>query len=461
MKRISTCKLEFGKLLCPISSLKKFLSTTSKVRLDVYINNIKAISLFPYFTFYNDFEFKSIHPSSFIQIGKSGFIYLNSSLPLDYLGNNYRIQYFNNVTKFYETCSFIQSKDLKCPFPSFNETGKISIGITQSDVFEILETPLTVYDSQWISIDSLSSKGLSFTHETILYIIGSKFIDTTSIMVKCSDSFIETHSIAKYINETHLQTTVQPFYKLNIVFPRVLKVSVSFDGGLSFMINNTNVYIDNLKNIELFPSYLFKGDLTKGIQIKNYPEEGLHYNTSKYTVDYFLNYNQSISLKLNCSKPQKSGLICDLMTPPLIVGNYRLKLLLVNLENGQREEIQITSMNWIYIYGKKNNLIKEISIQSIEPKIYVLNSNNLINITANWNVNLLKNVKFRFKYSTNALFVDALDSDVIVGKITDNQITVTPLVKKGTLSSILVEFTFNDLNYHSLAFTQRSSSLFF
>jgi hypothetical protein len=352
IKRISTCKLVIGKLVCPISSLKKYLSVTSKVRLDLHINTIKALSLYPYFIFYNDFEFKLIHPSSFIQKGRSGFIYLNSSLPLDFLGNNYRVQYFNNVTKIYGTCTFTQTNDIKCPFPSFNETGKFSIGISQSDVFEILGTQLTVYDSQWMSIDYVFSKSLSFTRETILYIIGSKFIDTSSIIVKCSDSFIENLSIAKYINETHIQTTIQPFYMLNIVFPRVLKVSVSFDGGLSFFTNNTNVYIDNLKNIELFPSSLSKGELTKGIVIKNYPEQGLFYNISKYTVDYYLNYNQTISLKLNCSKPQKSGLICDLTTPPFIVGNYQLKLWLINVENGQKEEIQITSVNWIYVYGK-------------------------------------------------------------------------------------------------------------
>ena len=89
----------------------------------------------------------------------------------------------------------------------------------------------------------------------------------------------------------------------------------------------------------------------------------------------------------------------------------------------------------------------------IEPKTYVINSNNTITITGNWDVNILKSVQFRFTYTQNSLFA-ALPSDTLSGAISENKITIKSPVKLNSesISGISVDITFNGINYHSLKF---------
>jgi hypothetical protein len=56
-KNIGTCKLENGTLLCPIQS---FVNSVTKKKL-------KAFSLSPYFSFYENLVLVSIYPSTFVQ----------------------------------------------------------------------------------------------------------------------------------------------------------------------------------------------------------------------------------------------------------------------------------------------------------------------------------------------------------------------------------------------------------
>jgi hypothetical protein len=439
-KRIGTCKLENATLHCPIDS---FVNSTTRKKLYLFINNMKAFSLSPYFSFYENLIFLSVYPSTFIQKLTSGFLYLNTSSTLNFLGSNFKAKYSKNNQTYDETCTIVGNKDIKCPYPSFNETGSIVMSISQSDVFETLNSPLQVYDV--ISNFILSSSTLSYSSQTLLYIHGSNFISTNVIKVKIFDGVIEMIHQGVFLNSTTIHVLIDPFYLNNVVFPRYMAVSLSLDGGLSFVSSQQKMFVNDFKNVKFSKSVISKDDISKGIQLLNFPMNGLYFNSSTYSIDYYIHHNDSFKVKMNCLVSQQT-LTCDLLNQPPVIGDYYLKIYLTDISTGVKHDVYISSSNSIYVYS--------FAIWSIQPKTFILNSKNVINITGNWNLDIFKYVKFRFKYSSTTLFSDVIPSDLLSGTIETNSLTVTPIIKKQNVLAMIVEVTFNEINYHPLAFNQ-------
>jgi hypothetical protein len=438
-KKIGTCKLENGTLLCPIQS---FVNSVTKKKLDLFINNKKAFSLSPYFSFYENLVLVSIYPSTFVQKLTTGFLYLNTSSTLSFLGSNFKARYLKNNQTHDETCSIVGAKVIKCPHATFNETGSVVMSISQSDVFESINTLLQVYD---VSNFSLSTTELSYSNQTLLYIHGSNFISTNVIKVKVYDGVIQMVFDGVFVNSTLISAFVDPFYLHNVVFPRYMNVALSLDGGLSFLPSQQKLFVNDFKNVQFLKTLISKDEVSKGIQLSKFPLNGLYFNHSKYSIEYNIHQNDSFNVKMNCLVSQEI-LTCDLLNQPPVVGYYKLKIYLTEISTGVKHDVYISSSNSIFVYS--------FAIWSIQPKTYVLNSNNIINVTGNWNFDIIKNVKFRFKYSSTTLFSETIPSDILLGTIQTNALIVTPNTKKQNILAMSVEFTFNEINYHPLKFNQ-------
>jgi hypothetical protein len=117
-----------------------------------------------------------------------------------------------------------------------------------------------------------------------------------------------------------------------------------------------------------------------------------------------------------------------------------------NIVSADSKEIFIYSKNEIYVYDSK--------IDSVEPKLLVVNSNEKITVSGKWDTKLFTSVKFRFKYFIDSLFQITEQNHVVSGTITETKLSVNIPSKVQTVSSLQISFTFNEINFHPLSFTQ-------
>jgi hypothetical protein len=441
--KVGDCKHSIPFLNCTINSMNT-LSSSTKSQFNIFMNNERSLALSPYFTFYNNFKLLEILPSTYISLNQTDSIYLRSS-PLQYFGNGIKVKYSYNGVSIVHNCTFINETFIKCGYPKFDSIANVTLSITQTEpvVYEELNMKLVVYNQSSFIFTEIKPKLISFTIQTTIEVIGSGFFDSKDIIVHIYDALISKYSKGVYFSDSIIKTTIDPFFDVNAAYPRELNVKISFDGGESYH-SSGKIMVNDLDLLEITPKFIPLSEKTMGIKIMNYPSHGLYYNKSKFVVDYFLLKNETEYISMNCE--QNITLNCDLNSVPLSLGYYKFKMRIRNFVSGESKDIFIYSKNEIYVYDSK--------INSIEPKLLVVNSNEKITVSGKWDTKLFTSVKFKFKYFIDSLFQLTEQNLIVSGTITETNLFVNIPSKVQTVSSLDISFTFNEINFHPLSFTQ-------
>jgi hypothetical protein len=442
---IGNCSFSIPFLNCSVSSMNSILSSTTKAKFDIFINNERSLSLTPYFTFYNDFKLSEILPSVFVEMNHNDSLYLKSLVPLQYFGESIKVKYSFNGNISIHNCVFSNETQVQCQYPRFTEVGMVSIWITQTQsIYEELTTKLLVYNISTLKCTEIKPAILSFTNQTIVDIIGIGFFNSKDIIVIVYDTFVGRYSKGIFVSDSVIKTTIDPFFDINGIYPRELKMKISFDGGVNF-INAGKLSVNNHRQLEISPKLISLREKTSGIKISNFPKDGLYYNKNDYTIDYKLIRNDSVSLTMNCVQ-NTTVLNCELNSLPLSVGFYKFKLEKRNFKNGETNDIYIFAQNEVYIY--------DMVVNSVDPKKIVLNSTEKVIVSGNWNSKLFTSVKFRFKFSVNSLFAFVEKILFVPGNVTETALVANSPSNKEPMINLEVSFTFNDVNFHAISFIQ-------
>eukprot|EP01080_Neovahlkampfia_damariscottae_P003710 gene3710-6599_t len=446
-KLIGNCNLNSSILNCSIDPLNLQLPKLfKKLRLDIFINDVRSINLSPYFIFYKGITITHISPSISISKKPNGYFYITTSNFIESFGK-FKIKYLMNSEMKQEDCSTFGTNVLICKCPQFSEIGNLTVQISQGGIiYQNTNLKIDVFDSNPITFDNFTPSKISQSSQTSIDIFGSNFFNANNITIKIFDGFIERVSKGQFINSNTIKGFIGPLYDMNIVFPRDLSISISFDGGLTYTSNSKKITIEKSDKIEFSPNLIILNETTNGILLKNYPMN-LYYNTSNSNVQHFLEFNSSYSVELKCSMISIE-FVCNLTKGLLEEGEYKLKMLLTSIKGDE---------SILYLQSAKIHGI-QVLISKIQPEILILNKASPISIKGNWNNTLIQSGSFRFTfYSGSSLFATQKSILIVEGIMKDNELTVTVPFDSNSIEAIDmdVEFSFNKLNYQKVNFVRK------
>jgi hypothetical protein len=416
-----------------------------KSKLDLYINNMRSISLSPYFTFYRGISVKTASPSTIVKIQANGFFHFFTSYDFTTVFGKFFAKYQMNDTVIVQECSTPSSSEIICKIPSFNSVGSFSIQFSQgSPIFENTNIIMSTYNPSIISVDDFSPKEFSYFDQTEVTIQGKNFFNAPNITVKISDNFIKRVVKGVFVSDSSIKLMVNPFYDMDIVFPREMSVSVSFDGGLHYISTMATAVGKKSSTLEISPR-LISMNQNAMLTIKNFPGSSFYFNKTIQHIDYFLEMNDTYSVKLKCDF--NVTLNCNTETIPVYSGDYNFKM---NLYEGNifKSKIYVETLTSVNVY--------QYNLTSIEPRNIVINKKSQIVLNGNWNMNLISKVVFKFTYTNSStLFANEKMVSIVDGTISSNQLKVNVPIVGGSVSDLSVEVSLNGINFHPLAFDSK------
>jgi hypothetical protein len=443
-QKIGQCNLFSSNLNCTFNSmnnLKKELFIKSK--LDLLINNVRSLSLSPYFTFYRAIDVKEITPSRVIKTNAQiGYFNIFSSNEFTTMFGKFQVKYSMDSTEIIEECFIPSTTEMRCKIPSFSKIGAFSLQISQGNSIFENSLMMNTYDAIPISIQEFTPKEFSFSGQTEVFIFGNNFFNSSNITIKLSDQYIERISKGIFINGTLIKGIINPFFDLNVIFPRFVIISISFDGGLHYISSSIRPMLKKSDALEISPLLISVNDKST-ITVKKFPGKNIY--IENYRVDYFLTFNETYSVKLNCIFNET--LNCTTESAPEYVGEYKLKLTL-NEGSKFKSNMFFDILNSIQVY--------QFNLTSIEPSNVVMNKKGQLTLNGNWNTNLIKQVTFRFTFTNSSvLFSNEKIVSFVNGEIGEDKLTVDIPEMDFTASDISVDVSFNAVNFHPLNFNSK------
>eukprot|EP01080_Neovahlkampfia_damariscottae_P000518 gene518-8031_t len=446
--QVGNCNLNLTNLDCHILSTQHLSKSRLffKLKFEVFINNVRALGLTPYFTFYKGITISEFSPTTVFKIHGDGYFHLTTSTFVEKFGS-FTIRYSMNETILEESCVTKSPTKLLCKVPSFNKTSDVSMKISQGGyIYQSIGMKLSTYDPSNITFDGFSPSTISYSSQTIIFVSGTNFFNAPNITIKVHDVYVTKFIKGIYVSNTLIKAEMNPLYDLDIAFPRELSISLSLDGGLHYFTHSKHLTVTRSKKIEFIPKFVPTVGKTLGIVVKNFPSD-LFFNSTKFDVKYYLTQNESNKVEIFCS--YNFDLQCNL-TSTLIQGYYKLKVSLMD-ENDKTTEIFINT-NDIYAY--------DLQVSKIEPQRLLLNKDTQVKVVGSWTNSIFRNVLFRITYQKGgSLF--ATPSTAVVkmnATVSDHTIsTILPKFEDFTVSDVKIEFSFNDFNYHSMDFIGKLS----
>jgi hypothetical protein len=409
-----------------------------KILLDLRINGVYSKNLVPYFTVQSYIIVYKVIPSQYMKINfASSILFSTSDLDIPVSGiYNFRLQ--GNGVDATQSCEMISSVLLKCFFPAINNPGSYLMSISiDGKYFQSVEKFLILFDDKIIGIDKLSKSELNFLNSTEIIIEGKNFINNTDIRVSFYDNFVNRVSVGTFINSTHISTIVDPFYDLNVRFPRKLSARISFNAAHDFIPSVVSILVKRTTEFSVSPSQFALGVKTEGIKIVGFPENDLIYNVSKQSLRFRLYYNSTYFIDLNCLTLNS----CNMMVSPVVVGFYNVRSGLVDAF-GNWNDVFIYSTNQISVYYFTRGFIT-----SVQPNNTFI-ENSALPISIRGNFKQFKSALFRLTITTNTLF-SASTTIIVPGNITNDEANLNVPNING--NSLQVEVSFNGgINYHDV-----------
>eukprot|EP01080_Neovahlkampfia_damariscottae_P008062 gene8063-12524_t len=419
-----------------VSILELFtnLNSQKRVQFDFRINGIFALDIVPYFTVFPFVNVTKISPSYYIRINSQPQFTMKVT-EVEYGGYNLFLKFQLDNYEGIGQCDVINPTELSCSLPSVQIPGTYSLSLSMDGAvnYQPLNRSMIFFDDTNITISSVD-KSLSFTHKTEIYVIGKEFFETKEMKVSISDFAITREFNATFINSTHVKTIIDPFYNLNLQFPRKFKLKLSFNAGLNYKDSNVYLEVNKFDKLGISPSILAKDDLASGINITGL-SNGIDNLKSTDKLSFRLYLNSSYFIALNCIENIWS---CNLESPPKYIGIYTLK-------------VGIISSGWndIYLFGESIKVydFSTNSITTIQPNSTMI-QNTTLPVVVKGNFKDYKSATFKIKYETNSLFIAR--EMILPGSIDDNQISlIIPNTFNGEKADI--EVSFNDgINFHPI-----------
>jgi hypothetical protein len=143
-------------------------------------------------------------------------------------------------------CEMISEVSIKCPRPSYSTAGSVEIFFSINGIDFLSTNSFLKVISAASTFALISPNSIVDRKYTDIYIIGSDFINSTDILIKFYDNYVTQYTNATYINDTHLFTNLISFQTFNMTYPRILKIALTFDRGITE--TNTNLLVNLLES---------------------------------------------------------------------------------------------------------------------------------------------------------------------------------------------------------------------
>ena len=216
-----------------------------RMKLNLYINSIKSIGFYPYFTFYQ-ITIDSILPSNFIKLKTKSLLFFkikekfNQKLNID-------VKYVNEFNEIQqEKCKMKLENFIECLSPSYDKLSDVSIffSINRGSDYNGGKM-LKIYDEKKITFLNIEPKFVSSYKNSNITITGLFIGNSTNILIRYSN-YRGIKEITKgfLLNETTIITNSPSFYLTNIN-------SISMNVGIDISFDNGNFYEKTNFSIEL------------------------------------------------------------------------------------------------------------------------------------------------------------------------------------------------------------------
>ncbi|KAL9651154.1 hypothetical protein ABK040_002871 [Willaertia magna] len=244
----------------------------------------------------------------------------------------------------------------------------MSLTLNGKDIMPLTKQ-FSLYIKNNIIIERLSDYEFYKESNKDIYIYGSMFYPSSlPIQVLIYDSIITRTISATFINDKTIKFITPLLYDINIQFPRLFKVALSFDGGKSYTTNQNIILTarDLTTNQQVFiesPLYVPINTTITNLIIKNFPINSYTLQSGERIVIEL--YSDNYFTEIQCTGTYSNVLICNAITPSFIT-TLQLRAFVLGNTNERKQIYFNTVGSGISVYQKP-------TVSSISPK-YILKS---------------------------------------------------------------------------------------
>ena len=219
------------------------------LKLDLFINSVKSFSLDTKFNYYG-VEIIDISPSNLIPIGDPRPLDFKIKEKWNYIGL-IQMKYTTEMNQT-EIVNCKRTKDvlkITCISPNFNQSSTVSISISISNGDFIQSNMKVILYENEMKISSIKPTIITNVYQFVT-IKGSSFKNISTIKTKFQNLNMKEVVISKLIqSDTIVAPIPKAFYVENVKYPLDLKVSLSFDNGISYSNSNLTIQVASLSKI--------------------------------------------------------------------------------------------------------------------------------------------------------------------------------------------------------------------
>ncbi|KAL9646277.1 hypothetical protein ABK040_009964 [Willaertia magna] len=381
-------------------SLNRFNDTSSLTlpndySVDLFINAQRAFTFFGKLTLYDIPTISKILPSDNVLVESN---LINSQQFIFLISNQFTITTVKNATIYYscptslecisglessnnverQPCDLSELNSLRCQVPTFTWNYTLSnylpismsLTLNGKDIMPLTKQ-FSLYIKNNIVIERLSAYEFYKESNKDIYIYGSMFYPSSlPIQVMIYDSIITRTISATFINDKTIKFITPLLYDINIQFPRLFKVALSFDGGKSYTTNQNIILTarDLTTNQQVFiesPLYVPINTTITNLIIKNFPINSYSLQSGERIALELYTLDSSYFSEIVCGSIKSDNtLVCSAST-----SDYATTLYLRALVVGTARK----SIYFNTVVGSKIEVYNKALVTSSVPK-YILKS---------------------------------------------------------------------------------------
>ena len=257
----------------------------------------------------------------------------------------------------FKKCELITTTRLKCERPGFSNQGRVDVYLSinnidfiKKDVIFIQNGIIKIYHSNILVNPTLTSVNSFIKDRTFsdTYFVGTGFLNSSEIYIRFYDHFINHLEKVKFINSTHLYTNFVSFQTFNVEYPRELKISVTFDHGITEKTSSLTTSILKPIDIQIHPKEFRKSE-TIQFNIKLIASANIAIeHPIRLFIDVLSNPTATSAIEFNCNQ---NYTFCSSKTIVGTAGTYQL--VVSQLIDGNWVPLFVNAET-IRVYGKFN-----------------------------------------------------------------------------------------------------------
>jgi hypothetical protein len=222
------------------------------MKLNLYINSIRSISFYPYFTFFRNFllnpnfseiTIDSVSPSSFVKMSTRTNLNFKIKEQLNQR-SSIRVKYVHESNQAQiQDCRVNLNNIIQCSSPSFDQIGKVNVLFTINEgSYADAGQTLQIYSEKTIVYIGIFPKMVS-PYSTLEVIVKGEFLKNESqILVKYTNSRNLFDIVGVLLSNQSMIIAKPPSFYLANGEISIIQVEISFDNGNFFQ--KTNLTID-------------------------------------------------------------------------------------------------------------------------------------------------------------------------------------------------------------------------